>query len=106
MSNQLSEQELLRRQKLSELTALGINAYPAEEFKTNANALDIKENYERDKLNYKDISIAGRLMSVRDMGKASFAVIQDATGRLQIYVRKDDICQGRTKHFMILFGKN
>lgn len=97
MSNQLSEQEVLRRQKLSELTALGINAYPAEEFKINANALDIKENYERDKLNYKDISIAGRLMSMRDMGKASFAVIQDATGRVQIYVRKDDICPGEDK---------
>ena len=97
MSNHLSEQELLRRQKLSELKALGIDAYPAEEFKINANALDIKENYERDKLNYKDISIAGRIMSVRDMGKASFAVIQDATGRVQLYVRKDDICPGEDK---------
>lgn len=97
MSIQLSEQEVLRRQKLSELTAMGIDAYPAEEFKVNANALDIKENYERDKLNYKDISIAGRLMSVRDMGKASFAVIQDATGRVQLYVRKDDICPGEDK---------
>lgn len=97
MSSQLSEQEVLRRQKLSELTALGINAYPAEEFKVNANALDIKENYERDKLNYKDISIAGRIMSVRDMGKASFAVIQDATGRVQLYVRKDDICPDEDK---------
>ncbi|MGZ3899215.1 MAG: OB-fold nucleic acid binding domain-containing protein, partial [Bacteroidia bacterium] len=90
MSTHLSEQELLRRQKLSDLKALGINPYPAEEFKVNANAADIKENYERDKLNYKDISIAGRLMSIRDMGKACFAVIQDATGRLQVYVRKDD----------------
>ena len=92
MSIQLSEQEELRRQKLKELTAMGINAYPAEEFKVNASALDIKENYDRDKLNYKDISIAGRLMSIRDMGKACFAVIQDGGGRLQIYVRKDDIC--------------
>jgi lysyl-tRNA synthetase, class II len=92
MSTHLSEQELQRRQKLIELKALGINPYPAEEFKINANAADIKENYERDKLNYKDISIAGRLMSIRDMGKACFAVIQDATGRVQIYVRKDDIC--------------
>lgn len=97
MSIQLSEQEVLRRQKLKDLNQMGINAYPAEEFKSNANALDIKENYERDKLNYKDISIAGRLMSVRDMGKASFAVIQDATGRVQLYVRKDDICPGEDK---------
>lgn len=97
MSTQLSEQELLRRQKLNDLKALGINPYPPEEFKVNATALDIKDNYERDKLNYKDISIAGRLMSIRDMGKACFAVIQDATGRLQIYVRKDDICPGEDK---------
>ena len=97
MSIQLSEQEELRRQKLKELTAMGINAYPAEEFKVNASALDIKENYDRDKLNYKDISIAGRLMSIRDMGKACFAVIQDGGGRLQIYVRKDDICPGEDK---------
>src|ERR1700749_3484631 len=97
MSNQLSEQEVIRRQKLQDLTALGINAYPAEEFKVNATALDIKENYERDKLNYKDISIAGRIMSIRDMGKACFAVIQDATGRVQLYIRKDDICPGDDK---------
>jgi lysyl-tRNA synthetase class 2 len=97
MSTHLSEQELLRRQKLNDLRAHGINPYPAEEFKVNANAADIKENYERDKLNYKDISIAGRIMSIRDMGKACFAVIQDATGRLQIYVRKDDICPGEDK---------
>jgi lysyl-tRNA synthetase, class II len=97
MSIQLSEQEEQRRQKLNELAALGINPYPPEEFKTNATAGDIKQNYERDKLNYKDISIAGRLMSIRDMGKACFAVIQDATGRVQIYVRKDDICPGDDK---------
>ncbi|MCW3077370.1 MAG: lysS [Bacteroidetes bacterium] len=97
MSTHFSEQELLRRQKLTELKALGIDPYPADEFKVNANAADIKENYERDKLNYKDITIAGRLMSIRDMGKACFAVIQDATGRLQIYVRKDDICPGEDK---------
>jgi len=97
MSYPLSEQELLRRQKLQDLRAAGIDPYPADEFKINANAADIKENYERDKLNYKDISIAGRLMSVRDMGKACFAVIQDTTGRVQIYVRKDDICPGEDK---------
>src|SRR4051812_19322347 len=85
-----SEQELQRRQKLIELRALGIDPYPADEFKVNVNALDIKDNYDRDKLNYKDISIAGRIMSVRDMGKACFAVIQDVTGRIQLYVRKDD----------------
>jgi len=97
MSTHFSEQELLRRQKLSDLKALGIDPFPADEFKVNANAADIKENYDRDKLNYKDISIAGRLMSIRDMGKACFAVIQDASGRLQVYIRKDDICPGEDK---------
>ncbi|MEI8136330.1 MAG: lysine--tRNA ligase [Bacteroidota bacterium] len=97
MSAHLSEQELQRRQKLVELRALGIDPYPAEEFKVNVTALDIKDNYDRDKLNYKDISIAGRIMSVRDMGKACFAVIQDACGRIQLYIRKDDICPGEDK---------
>lgn len=97
MSAHLSEQELQRRQKLTDLRALGIDPYPADEFKVNVNALDIKDNYDRDKLNYKDIAIAGRIMSVRDMGKACFAVIQDATGRIQLYVRKDDICPGEDK---------
>jgi lysyl-tRNA synthetase class 2 len=97
MHIELSEQEIQRREKLNELKSLGIDAFPADEFKTNANALDIKENYERDKLNYKDISLAGRVMSVRDMGKACFAVLQDSTGRIQIYVRRDDICPGDDK---------
>jgi lysyl-tRNA synthetase class 2 len=97
MSLHLSEQELQRRQKLSELKAMGIDPYPADEFKVNVTAADIRENYERDKLNYKDISIAGRIMSIRDMGKACFAVIQDTTGRIQLYIRKDDICPGEDK---------
>ncbi len=97
MSQHLSEQEILRRQKLQQLRDLGINPYPPEEFPVNATAADIKENYERDKINYKDIRIAGRIMSIRDMGKACFAVIQDATGRLQVYVRRDDICPGEDK---------
>lgn len=92
MLQDLSEQEELRRTKLVELRKLGIDPYPAEEFKINVTAQDIKDNYERDKLNYKDIRFAGRLMSVRDMGKAAFAVLQDSTERMQIYVRRDDIC--------------
>jgi lysyl-tRNA synthetase class 2 len=92
MLQELSEQEELRRGKLAELIKLGINPYPAEEFKINVSAKDIKENYERDKLNYKDIRFAGRIMSIRDMGKAAFAVLQDSSERIQIYVRRDDIC--------------
>ena len=97
MYQELSEQEILRREKLNEIRSLGIDPYPAEEFPVNANAADIKENYERDKLNYKDISLAGRIMSVRDMGKAAFAVIQDSSGRMQIYVKRDEICKGEDK---------
>src|ERR1700741_959495 len=94
---ELTEQEILRRHKLGELRTLGINPYPPEEFAVNVTTADIKENYERDKLNYKDISIAGRLMSVRDMGKAAFAEIQDATGRIQFYIKRDEICPGEDK---------
>lgn len=94
---ELSEQEILRRQKLNELLEMGYNPYPAEQFNVNANAADIKENYERDKLNYKDICLAGRVMSIRDMGKACFAEIQDSTGRIQIYIKRDDVCTGEDK---------
>ena len=93
----LSEQEIQRRKDKEELEKLGINPYPSETFVVNASAEDIKENYERNKLDYKDICIAGRLMSRRIMGSASFAEIQDSTGRIQIYLRRDDICEGEDK---------
>jgi len=93
----LSEQEIIRRQKLDELIALGVNPYPAELFEVNAQSADILKNYENDKLGYKNISIAGRVMSVRDMGKACFAVLQDAVGRIQMYIRRDDICPDEDK---------
>lgn len=105
MQVQLSEQEQLRRQKLEDLRKAGIEPYPAEEFIVNVSAADIKENYERDKLNYKNISIAGRLMSVRDMGKAAFAELQDASGRIQIYVKRDEICPGDDKTMYDLVWK-
>lgn len=96
-SQHLSEQEIIRRNKLDEIRKLGIDPYPAAEFHVNANAKDILQNYERDKTNYKDISIAGRLMGFRVMGNASFASLQDATGRIQIYIRRDDVCPGEDK---------
>ena len=95
----LSEQELERRKDREELMALGINPYPAEAFPINVTAEDIHRNYENNKTDYKDISIAGRVMSRRIMGSASFAEIQDSTGILQIYVRRDDICPGEDKTF-------
>jgi len=102
----LSEQEIVKRKALEEIISLGINSYPAELFHVNASTKDILKNYEKDKLGYKDISIAGRLMSVRDMGKACFAEIQDESGRMQIYVRRDDICAGEDKTtYDVLFKK-
>ncbi len=93
----LSEQELLRRQKREELMKLGIDPYPAEAFDVNVTAADIHKNYENDKLNYKNISIAGRLMSFRIMGSASFVELQDSTGRIQLYFRRDDLCPDEDK---------
>ena len=96
---QLSEQEIIRRKSLEEFEKLGINPYPAELFDVNASAQEILENYERHKSDYRQISIAGRIMSRRIMGNASFAELQDETGRIQIYVRRDDICPSEDKTF-------
>ena len=93
----LSEQELERRKDREELMKLGINPYPAEAFPINVTSEDIHSNYENRKTDYKDIKIAGRLMSRRIMGSASFGEIQDASGRLQFYIRRDDICPGEDK---------
>lgn len=94
----LSEQEIVRREKLSELAALGINPYPAPLYNITHSAAQVKEGYNGENADkYKNVSIAGRIMSVRDMGKANFAVIQDSTGRIQVYVRRDDICPGEDK---------
>lgn len=97
MSTGLSELELLRRNSLNQLRELGIDPYPAEAFDINANAADILANYDRDKTAYKNISIAGRIMSRRIMGSASFVELQDSTGRLQIYLKRDDLCPDEDK---------
>lgn len=94
---QLSEQELVRRESLAELIKLGIDPYPAELFDVNASAQEILENYERHKSDYRQISMAGRIMSRRVMGNASFAELQDETGRIQVYFRRDDLCPGEDK---------
>ena len=94
---QLSEQELLRRQKREELIKMGINPYPAEMFDVNVTAVDILQNYDNNKIDYKSVSIAGRLMSFRIMGSASFAELQDSTGRIQVYFRRDDLCPDEDK---------
>ncbi|MET3126321.1 lysyl-tRNA synthetase class 2 [Arcicella rosea] len=93
----LSEQEVLRRQKREELMKLGIDPYPAELYEINVTTEDIQQHYENNKIDYKNISIAGRLMSFRIMGSASFAELQDASGRIQLYFRRDDLCPGEDK---------
>ncbi|RZL15203.1 MAG: lysine--tRNA ligase [Pedobacter sp.] len=97
MSTGLSEQEVLRRSSLNQLRELGINPYPAEAFEINANAADILANYDRDKTAYKNISIAGRIMTRRIMGPASFVELQDSTGRIQVYLKRDELCPGEDK---------
>lgn len=98
MSTHLSEQEQLRREKLAELIMMGIEPYPAPLYPVNSNSVFIKENYnEQTKKQFIDVCLAGRIMSVRDMGKANFAVIQDSHGRIQLYIKRDDICPGEDK---------
>ncbi len=94
MAFELSEQEQLRRNSLAQLRALGIDPYPAEMFDVTATAAEIQQNFDPEKNNYQDIRVAGRIMSRRIMGSASFFEIQDHTGRIQIYIRRDDICEG------------
>ncbi len=105
---ELSEQELIRRAKLEEITKMGIDAYPAALVEINATAKDILKNFTLENAEeYKNISIAGRIMSNRDMGKACFVSLQDATGRIQVYIRRDDICTGEDKStFDLLFKKH
>ena len=94
----LSEQEQLRREKLAELIMMGIEPYPAPLYPINSNSATIKSNFnEANKEQFADICIAGRIMSVRDMGKANFAVIQDSQGRIQLYIKRDEICPGEDK---------
>lgn len=99
MSTQhLSEQEQLRREKLAELIMMGIEPYPASLFPVNTDSVTIKQQYsEAAKEQFAAVCLAGRVMSVRDMGKANFAVIQDGHGKIQLYIRRDDICPGEDK---------
>jgi lysyl-tRNA synthetase class 2 len=95
----LSEQELIRREKLAELNSLGIDPFPAPLYPVNSYATSIKQTYkgEENKADFADVCLAGRIMGVRDMGKASFAVLQDSSGRIQLYIKRDEICPGEDK---------
>ncbi|EOG6905325.1 lysine--tRNA ligase [Flavobacterium psychrophilum] len=90
---QLSEQEIIRREKLNALRQLGINPYPADLFPVNHTSKQVKESFKEGK----KVTLAGRLMSVRDQGKASFAELQDSEGRIQLYFNRDVICEGDDK---------
>jgi lysyl-tRNA synthetase class 2 len=94
---QLSEQEIIRRKSMEELSRLGIDPYPAALFEINVSAKEIHEQYPARA--YPQVSMAGRIMTRRIMGNASFAELQDETGRIQIYLRKDDLCPGEDKTF-------
>ncbi len=94
---ELSEQEIIRRNSLQKLREAGIEPYPAEQYDVNTNTKEIKKAYNADSNNFQDICLAGRLMSRRIMGKASFAEIQDHEGKIQLYLNRDEICPGEDK---------
>ncbi|MCB0664369.1 MAG: lysine--tRNA ligase [Saprospiraceae bacterium] len=93
----LSEQELVRRENLQKIRDLGIDPYPPVDYPVNAFAAQIKSSYKEDDETFQDVTLAGRLMMKRIMGKASFAELQDSSGRIQLYVSRDDICPDENK---------
>jgi len=97
MSHELSEQEQIRRESLAEIRNLGINPYPAAEYPVTHKAAEILKNFDEEKNPYPAVCLAGRIMGRRIMGSASFAEIQDDSERIQVYVRRDDICLGEDK---------
>lgn len=102
---ELSEQELLRRQSLEELRKIGIEPYPAAEYPTNAFSIEIRDSF-RDDAEPREVCIAGRMMSRRVMGKASFVELQDSKGRIQVYITRDDICPEENKDlYNVVFKK-
>src|SRR5690554_1099445 len=97
-NSELSEQEIIRRQSLEELRALGVEPYPAALYNVNAYSTEIKDEF-NDDAEQRKVSIAGRIMSRRIMGKASFIELMDSKGRIQVYITRDDICPGEDKEF-------
>ena len=97
MARELSEQEIVRRASMQRMRDMGIEPYPAAEFPVTGHAAEIKETFRDDVEPLRQVSVAGRMMSRRVMGKASFMELQDATGRIQVYVNRDEICPGEDK---------
>lgn len=103
---ELSEQEIVRRNSLSQLRELGIDPYPAAEFPVNAYSTDIEANFKDDEAEPRQVSIAGRIMSRRIMGKASFLELMDSKGRIQVYISRDDLCPEENKDlYNVVFKK-
>ncbi len=106
-THQMSDQEIERRKSLEFLIQNNINPYPAEAYPVNVTAEEIKKNYDEQKNNYQDVSIAGRMMSRRIMGKVSFIELQDHTGKIQVYIKRDTLCPGEDKSlYNIIFKKH
>ncbi len=97
MELSLNEQQILRRQSLEQLRAMGIDPYPATLYPVNTTASEIKDEFESNPDKFKKVVVAGRMMARRIMGKAAFAVLQDSTSKIQVYVNRDEICQGEDK---------
>lgn len=105
MNQELNDQELFRRRSLEALREMGINPYPAAEYPTNAFATEVKETFQDDAPR-REVVMAGRLMSRRIMGKASFAELKDSTGRIQLYISRDEICPDENKDmYNVVFKK-
>ncbi|MBP5645525.1 MAG: lysine--tRNA ligase, partial [Bacteroidales bacterium] len=94
---ELTEQEQIRRNSLAELKKLGINPYPAALYEVNCKSAEILEKFPQDNTLFQNVSIAGRIMSRRIMGAASFVELQDSYGRIQLYIKRDEICPGEDK---------
>ena len=106
MATELNEQEIQRRQNLQAIRDMGINPYPAAEYPTDAFSTDIIEAFNDEDPETRNVCIAGRMMSRRIMGKASFIELKDSKGRIQVYVTRDDICPGEDKEiYNTLFKK-
>lgn len=102
----LSEQEIIRRQYLQELRNLGVDPYPPEAFKVSHTSADVKENFDKNPDAFKEVSMSGRIMMKRIMGKASFAELQDSAGKIQMYINRDLICPGENKDlYNVVFKK-
>ncbi|MCM1532919.1 MAG: OB-fold nucleic acid binding domain-containing protein, partial [Ruminococcus flavefaciens] len=103
---ELSEQEIIRRNSLDEMRNRGIDPYPAAQWPVNAHAYEIKANFSDDAVEQRDVVVAGRIMTRRIMGKAAFMELQDSTGRIQVYLNRDELCPGEDKDlYNVVFKK-